>query len=70
LDTERTYIHVDVQTELEQQRRLAKADAYLYWLFKNLEPYIGQWVLEVGCAIGNITQFLLTMANGRDREQP
>ena len=50
---------VDVQAELEQQKRLAKADAYLYWLFKNLEPYIGERVLEVGCAIGNITQFLI-----------
>jgi len=55
---------VDVQTELEQQRRLAKADAYLYWLFKNVAPYIGQRVLDVGCAIGNITQFFI---DGRER---
>jgi len=50
---------VDVREELEQQRRLSKADAYLYWLFRNLSPFIGQRVLEVGCAIGNITQFLI-----------
>jgi len=49
----------DIQIELEQQQRLAKADAYLYWLFRNLEPYIGQRVLDVGCAIGNITQFFI-----------
>jgi len=49
----------DVRIELEQQQRLSKADAYLYWLFKNLAPYIGQRVLDVGCAIGNITQFLI-----------
>ena len=49
----------DVRIELEQQQRLAKADAYLYWLFKNLEPHIGQRVLDVGCAIGNITQFFI-----------
>lgn len=49
----------DVQKELEQQHRLAKADAYLYWLFQNLGPYIGQRVLDVGCAIGNITQFVI-----------
>ena len=54
----------DVQDELEQQRRLSKADAYLFWLFQNLEPYIGQRVLDVGCAIGNITQFLLQDAHG------
>jgi SAM-dependent methyltransferase len=49
----------DIRIELEQQQRLAKADAYLYWLFKNLEPHIGQRVLDVGCAIGNITQFFI-----------
>lgn len=50
---------VDVRMELEQQQRLAKADAYLYWLFRNLAPHIGERVLDVGCAIGNITQFLI-----------
>jgi len=49
----------DIQTELEQQRRLSQADAYLDWLFQNLDNDIGQRVLEVGCAIGNITQFLI-----------
>jgi len=48
-----------IEDELEQQRRLGQADAYLYWLFQNLEPYIGQRVLDVGCAIGNITQFFV-----------
>ena len=53
----------NIHNELEQQRRLGQADAYLYWLFQNLEPYIGQRVLDVGCAIGNITQFFI----GRER---
>lgn len=48
-----------IEDELEQQRRLSEADAYLYWLFQNLEPYIGKRVLDVGCAIGNITQFFI-----------
>ena len=48
-----------IEDELEQQRRLSQADAYLTWLFRNLGPYIGDRVLEVGCAIGNITQFLI-----------
>jgi 2-polyprenyl-3-methyl-5-hydroxy-6-metoxy-1,4-benzoquinol methylase len=51
------YKKARIEDELEQQRRLGQADAYLYWLFRNLEPYIGQRVLDVGCAIGNITQF-------------
>ncbi|MBN1402813.1 MAG: methyltransferase domain-containing protein [Anaerolineae bacterium] len=54
---ERAFIKARIEDELEQQRRLAQADAYLFWLFRNLEPYIGQRVLDVGCAIGNITQF-------------
>jgi SAM-dependent methyltransferase len=49
----------DIHTEIEQQQRLAQADAYLTWLFRNLAPYIGQRVLDVGCAIGNITQFFI-----------
>ena len=48
-----------IEDELEQQRRLGQADAYLYWLFRNLEPFIGQRVLDVGCAIGNISQFFI-----------
>lgn len=51
------YNKARIEDELEQQRRLGGADAYLTWLFKNLEPHIGQRVLDVGCAIGNITQF-------------
>lgn len=49
----------NIEIELEQQRRLAEADAYLHWLFRNLGPFIGQRVLDVGCAIGNITQFFI-----------
>jgi len=55
----RAFNQASIQDELEQQRRLAKADAYLYWLFRNLAPYIGQRVLDAGCAIGNITQFFI-----------
>jgi SAM-dependent methyltransferase len=59
----------DVQIELEQQRRLGEADAYLSWLFRNLEGHIGQRVLDVGCAIGNLTQFLLCDEAGTPRER-
>ncbi|MBC7237454.1 MAG: methyltransferase domain-containing protein [Chloroflexi bacterium] len=67
--TSSAWNQADVQIELEQQRRLGEADAYLEWLFKNLEPYIGQRVLDVGCAIGNITQFLLQDEKGTPRER-
>ena len=56
---QQAFNQAEIEDELEQQRRLAQADAYLTWLFRNLQPHIGERVLEVGCAIGNITQFLI-----------
>ena len=44
-------------TTLEIQSRLAKADNYNRWIFAQIEPYLGRRILDVGCAIGNITQF-------------
>lgn len=44
-------------TTLEIQSRLAKADNYNRWIFSQIEPYLGRRILDVGCAIGNITQF-------------
>lgn len=29
------------------------------WLYKEIEPYIGQCVLEVGCGMGNFARYLL-----------
>src|SRR5947209_19192586 len=42
---------------LEIQSRLASADNYNRWIYSQIEPYIGHRILDVGCAIGNITQF-------------
>jgi SAM-dependent methyltransferase len=45
-------------TTLEIQSRLAKhADNYNRWIYAQIAPYLGQRILDVGCAIGNITQF-------------
>ncbi|GAC1407171.1 MAG: class I SAM-dependent methyltransferase [Chloroflexota bacterium] len=44
--------------ELQIQRRLAEnAPNYNQWIYGQIAPYIGNRVLDVGCAIGNITQF-------------
>ncbi|MGH2449114.1 MAG: class I SAM-dependent methyltransferase, partial [Chloroflexota bacterium] len=43
--------------ELQIQNRLANAPNYNRWIYQQIAPYIGQRVLDVGCAIGNITQF-------------
>lgn len=42
---------------LEIQSRLAHADNYNQWIYSKIGPYLGRRVLDVGCAIGNITQF-------------
>jgi SAM-dependent methyltransferase len=49
--------------ELQIQSRLASADNYNRWIYSQIESYLGQRILDVGCAIGNITQFYA------DREQ-
>ncbi|MGI8825551.1 MAG: class I SAM-dependent methyltransferase [Chloroflexota bacterium] len=42
---------------LEIQSRLANAENYNRWIFSQIAPYVGRRILDVGCAIGNITQF-------------
>lgn len=44
---------------LQIQARLADAENYNAWIYQQIAPYIGQRVLDIGCAIGNITQFYL-----------
>lgn len=45
-------------TTLEIQSRLSEhAGNYCEWIYQQIAPYVGQRVLDVGCAIGNITQF-------------
>jgi SAM-dependent methyltransferase len=44
---------------LEIQSRLSEVDRYNEWIFDQFRPYVGRRVLDVGCAIGNITQYLL-----------
>jgi SAM-dependent methyltransferase len=43
--------------ELQIQGRLANADNYNRWIYSQIAPYLGRRILDVGCAIGNITQF-------------
>ncbi|HEX8919293.1 MAG TPA: methyltransferase domain-containing protein [Chloroflexota bacterium] len=45
---------------LQIQSRLAEcAENYNAWIYSQIAPYIGQRILDVGCAIGNITQFYI-----------
>jgi len=46
----------EVHTSLEV---LSELYNYNHWLFNKVRPFVGETVCEVGCGIGNITQFLL-----------
>ena len=50
-------IAVSAPVALEIQSRLANADNYNRWIYQQIAPYLGRRILDVGCAIGNITQF-------------
>jgi SAM-dependent methyltransferase len=39
-------------------RAMARAQRYNAWIYRTLEPYLGERVLEVGSGIGNLTRFL------------
>src|SRR5215470_2165385 len=39
--------------------RLGRAERYNRWLFAELQPYLGQRVLEIGAGIGNLTRHLV-----------
>lgn len=41
---------------LEIQQRLSEVDHYNEWIFEQFQPFVGARVLDVGCAIGNITE--------------
>src|SRR5438132_5603730 len=43
----------------EIQTRLATVDRYNTWIAQQFLPHAGERVLDVGCAIGNITRHFL-----------
>jgi len=42
--------------------RLARAERYNQWMFRQIAPHLGRRVLEIGSGIGNLTRYLV----GRD----
>jgi SAM-dependent methyltransferase len=64
-DTQRTdpaptsVIQQSAGVSLEIQNRLSQSENYNRWIYEQFRPFIGQRVLDVGCAIGNITQFYM-----------
>jgi len=50
----------DVETAMASDLEvMAQANNYRDWMYRRVEPFIGQRVLEVGAGIGNFTQLLL-----------
>jgi len=41
---------------------LVNSSNYNKWQYEQLERYIGNYILEIGCGLGNITQYLLGKA--------
>jgi len=44
---------------LATQELLAEAQNYNRWIFQLTTPFLGQRILDIGCSIGNITQYFL-----------
>jgi len=42
---------------LQIQNRLSTAEHYNRWIFEQIAPFVGRRILDVGCAIGNITKY-------------
>ena len=41
----------------ETLKRISAMRNYNSWIYERLKPFVGQRILEVGCGIGNMTQF-------------
>jgi len=44
---------------LTTQTLLSEAKNYNRWIFQLIQPFLGQRILDIGCAIGNITECFL-----------
>jgi SAM-dependent methyltransferase len=44
---------------LETLLRMADVPAYNAWVFRQIRPFLGHRILEVGCGIGNLTSYYL-----------
>ncbi len=61
------YAYVDERENADEGyttlQRMRHAQRYNAWVWRQLQPYVGDRVLEVGCGVGSFTQFL------RDRDR-
>lgn len=50
---------MDDENSLLIQDRLEKAVNYNRWIFVTVRPYLGRWILNVGCSVSNITRLFV-----------
>lgn len=50
---------ITMEKALQNLNIMAQAKHYNRWIFEMVNPYIGKRVLEIGCGIGNMTQFFI-----------
>ena len=48
-----------VSHSLATQALLSEAKNYNRWIFQLIQPFLGQCILDIGCSIGNITEYCL-----------
>jgi len=48
-----------MQESIHNLKTMNLAKNYNKWIFQTIKPFLGKKILEVGCGIGNMSQFLL-----------
>src|SRR5215813_12228132 len=52
-------LSTEANHSLATQALLSEAKNYNHWIFQLIQPFLGQRILDIGCAIGNITEYFL-----------
>lgn len=51
---------MDTEALADSIFKLQNVNNYNRWIYDNIKPYIGRNILEIGCGIGNITDYFIT----------
>lgn len=48
-----------MEKAIQNLERMAETKNYNRWIYNTIQPFLGSRILEIGCGIGNMTQFFL-----------